>query len=467
VTRMDSQVDDVPTAAEQPSRLLGRAHDPGASRARLWRKVYWRLVPILSLAYLCSYIDRVNLGYVAAPLSKDLGLSAAGLGFAAGIFFLGYILMQVPGNLIQYRIGARAWLTRILIAWGLVTAATAAVDNAVTLYVARAVLGFAEGGLPAGILLYLTLWMPRSQQSRALSYFFLVLPLSSITGALLASFLLGHHGPLTGLAGWRSVFVAEGILSLLVAALVWFVLTDKPEDASWLTHTEREMLRAELNRDAAVARATTLTSARTSLKDRQVWALAFADFALVFGLYPLAFFLPKMITVVQHGLHNSQAILITIIPQVVAGVVMITWARVTRRRTPAVATIIPAIAATAAMAFAAYATNAVLFVTAVCLALAGIYSAIPQFWRVPPQRLAGPAAATGLALINSVGNVSGFTGSSITGLAEDLTGSFRYALLLITVIMLLGVLSIAFIGRSAPGSPAPQALAREVRGEVN
>jgi MFS transporter, ACS family, tartrate transporter len=418
---------------------------------QVWRKIHWRLIPILSVAYLCSYIDRVNLGYVAVPLSKDLGLSATEIGFAAGIFFLGYILAEIPGNLIQYRVGARIWITRILITWGLITAATAAVDNAATLYIARILLGFAEGGLPAGILLYLTYWMPRSQQSRALSCYFLVLPVSSIIGALLARFLLGRSGILFGLAGWRSVFLAEGILSVLIGVLFWFTLTDKLADASWLTSSEREILRAELDRDAASTQAVTLTSARASLADRQVWALAFACFTIGFGLYPLAFFLPKMIIVVQHSLHNNQAVLITVIPQLIAAVVMIAWARLARRRTPTVATIVPAAVAAVAMAFAAYASNAVIFVSAVCVALAGIYSAIPQFWRLPQLRLTGPAAAAGLALINSVGNFSGFAGSYVTGFAEDVTGNFRYALLLVTVVMLLGVLTIAFVGRSALG----------------
>ncbi len=446
---MDSALDKLGTAAQQQDRLPGRAQmgDPG-TRARLWRKIYWRIIPILGIAYLCSFIDRVNLGYVAVPLSKDLGLSATAMGFAAGIFFLGYIVVEIPSNLIQYRVGARTWITLILLTWGLITAATAAVDSAATLYIARILLGFAEGGIAPGILLYLTYWMPRSQQSRALSYFFLVAPISSIVGALVARFLLGHGGLVFGLAGWRSVFLTEGILSLLVGFLVWSTLTDKPQHASWLSDPERLILRAELDRDAAAARAATLTSARASLRDRHVWALAFANFAIVFGLYPLAFFLPKMIIVVQHSLHNSQAVLITIIPQLIAALVMISWARLARLRSPAVATIVPASVAAVAMAVAAYASNLVIFVSAVCLALGGIYSAMAQFWRLPFLRLSGFAAAAGLALINAAGNFSGFAGSYITGFAEDVTGNFRYALLLVTVIMLLGVLTIAFIGRS-------------------
>lgn len=299
--------------------------------------------------------------------------------------------------------------------------------------------------------------MPRSQQSRALSYFFLVLPIAAVVGALMASFLLGHEGLVFGLTGWRSVFVAEGILSLLIGILVWFTLTDKPQDASWLTSSEREILRAELDRDDASAQAVTVTSVRESLRDRHVWALAFADFAIAFGLFPLAIFLPKMITVVQHSLHNSQAVLITAIPQLFAAVVMIAWARFSRRRSPVVATMIPAAVAAVAMAAAAYASNALIFVSAVCVAAAGIYSAIPQFWRLPSLRLSGPGAAVGLAVINSVGNFSGFAGSYITGFANDVTGNFRYALLLITAIMLLGVLTIAFIGRSALPSPTLRA----------
>src|SRR5579862_5796768 len=216
----------------------------GASPAQLWRKIFWRLIPVVSIAWLCSYIDRSSLGYVAVPLSKDLDLDATGIGFAAGAVFLGYVVMPIPGNLIQHRIGARTWMTRILIAWALITAATAAVDSAATLYLARILLGFAEGGIGSGILFYLTTWMPRSQQSRAMSYFFLVMPVSAIAGALVASFLLSHDGLVLGLTGWRSVFLTDGILTLLVAALVRLTLTDKPRDASWLTRPEREMLQA-------------------------------------------------------------------------------------------------------------------------------------------------------------------------------------------------------------------------------
>lgn len=424
---------------------------------RLGRKICLRIIPVVSIAWLCSYIDRGSLGYVAVPLSKDLGLSATAFGFAAGIVFIGYIVVPVPGNLIAYRVGAPAWITGILIAWSLVTAATAAVDSAATLYLARILLGFAEGGTGSAILLYLTFWVPRPQQSRALSYFFLVMPVSAILGALMASFLLSHDRLVLGLAGWRSVFLTEGILSLLIAVLVWFTLVDKPQDASWLTGPEREMLQAELDRDATKARAATLTSARAPFRDRHVWALAFANFAITFGVSPLAFFLPKMIVVVQHSLHNSQAVLITIIPQVIAAVVMTAWARLARRRTPVAATIIPAAAAAVAIAVAAYASSGVVFVSAVCVALAGSYSAIPQFWRLPPLRLSGPATAAGLALIVSGANFSALVGPYITGYAEDLTGNFRDTLLLITAIMLLGVLTIASAGRSALRSSAARA----------
>jgi ACS family tartrate transporter-like MFS transporter len=432
------------------------------SPARLWRKIYWRIIPVVSIAWLCSSIDRGSLGYVAVPMSKDLGLSATNLGFAAGVVFVGYIVVPVPGNLVQYRLGARTWITGILIAWSLVTAATAAVDSVATLYLARILLGFAEGGIGSGILLYLTSWLPRSQQSRALSYFFLVIPVSGSIGALLAGFLLSQDGLVPGLAGWRSVFLTEGILSLLAAALVWFTLTGKPQDASWLTEPEREMLRAELGRDAACAQAATVTTARAPLRDRRVWALVFANFAISFGVSPLAFFLPKMITVVQHSLHNTQAVLITIIPQVIAAVAMIAWARLARRRAPVITTIIPVVAAAVAMAVAAYASDGVIFVSAVCVATAGSYSAIPQFWRLPSLRLSGPAAAAGIALIVSGANVSAFAGPYVTGYVEDLTGDFRDTLLLITVIMLLGALTIAFTGRSALRSPTEGAEAEMI-----
>lgn len=425
-------------------------NDLETSPGRLWRKICWRIIPVVSIAWLCSSIDRGSLGYVAVPLSSDLGLSATNIGLAAGLVFVGYFVVPIPGNLIQYRIGARTWITGILIAWSLVTAATAAVDSAATLYLARIGLGFAEGGIGAAVLLYLTFWLPRSQQSRALSYFFLALPASGIAGALMAGFLLSHDGLVFGLPGWRSVFLTEGVLSLLVAVLVWCTLTSKPQDASWLTRPERELLRAELDRDAATAQSTTPTSARAPLTDRNVWGLAFASFAIFFGVSALAFFLPKMIIVVQHGLPNSQAVLITSIPQAIAAVAMIAWARFARRRSPVVTTIIPVAAAAAAILVAAFASNGVIFVAAVCVVLAGSYAALPQFWRLPSLWLSGPAAAGGIALIQSGTNLSALAGPYVTGYAEDVTGSFQAALLLTAMIMLLGVVVIAFVGRSAP-----------------
>ena len=415
---------------------------------RLWRRIAWRVIPIVGLAYLMSYIDRANLGYVAQPMSRELGLDAAQIGLAGGLFFIGYVLVEVPSNMALRRFGARKWITRIMVTWGLVTAATAMVTSPATLYLARLALGFAEAGLAAGILLYLTFWFPRQQRSWVMAAFFLMIPLSSIVGAPLAAALLSWGDDLFAMTAWRSLFLVEGVLTLFIAALVFMLLPDTPKDARWLSDTERAQVETAL-RDDEERRAGSgaISGFGASLRSGRVWGLAAAFFAVVFGLYPLAFFLPTMISTIGDAAGGDvDSVLVSAIPSVFAIIMMIIWSRYAGRLSAVTATVVPMATGAAGLLLATFAGSGVLFVVAVCLSVAGIYSAMAQFWRIPPLALTGAAAAAGIAVINSVSNLSGFVGPYVTGAIHDATGSYTWALVTIAIIMVVGIIVVLTTG---------------------
>ncbi|WP_226350252.1 MULTISPECIES: MFS transporter [unclassified Pseudonocardia] len=416
---------------------------------RLWRRIAWRIIPIVGLAYLMSYIDRANLGYVAQPMSRELGLDAAQIGLAGGLFFIGYVLVEVPSNMALRRFGARKWITRIMVTWGLITAMTSWVDSATHLYLARLALGFAEAGLAAGILLYLTFWFPRKVRSWVMATFFLMIPLSSIVGAPLAAALLSWGDALFPLAAWRSLFLVEGVLTLLIAVVVFCLLPDRPSDAKWLSDDDRARVEAALRADEEKRIAGgAISGFGASLRSGRVWGLAIAFFAVVFGLYPLAFFLPTMISTISDAAGGDvNSVLVSAIPAAFAIVVMIIWSRVSGRLSAVTATVVPMAVGAAGLVLATFAGSGFLFVAAVCLSTAGIYSAMPQFWRIPPLALTGAAAAAGIAVINSVSNLSGFVGPYVTGAIHDATGSYTWALLTIAAVMVAGIGVVLTTGR--------------------
>ncbi|MFE6742643.1 MFS transporter [Streptomyces tubercidicus] len=421
---------------------VGATVDP-----RTWRRVAWRIIPLIGAAYVMSYVDRANLGYVAEPMSRDVGLTSAQLGLAAGLFFIGYVLVEVPSNLMLRRFGARKWITRILLSWGAVTAATAAVNSPFALYTARVLLGFAEAGLGAGILFYLTLWFPRRHQAWALTGFFLMIPLSSIVGSPLAAGLLTWGERLLGMTGWRALFVIEGALTVLIGILIFTLLPDGPRDARWLSERDRLAVEHVLEAEADERRAHgALTGIAQALRSGRVWALAVVFFAIVFGLYPLAFFLPSMVATISAHVSTADSALLAGIPSAAAIVAMIAWVPVAGRMGPVRATAVPMAVGALGLLCATFAHGG-LFIVAVCISAAGIYTAMSQFFRLPAIGLAGAAAASGIAVINSVSNLSGFAGPYITGAVKTATGSFTYALLTIALIMTGGLVILCTTGR--------------------
>lgn len=426
--------------------------DEDAER-RLWRKIGFRIIPLVGIAYIISYIDRANLGYIAKPMSADLGMTTAQLGLAAGLFFLGYVLVEVPSNMMLRRFGARLWISRIIVSWGIVTALTGAVHSATQLYIARLLLGFAEAGLAAGILLFLTFWFPKKQRAWAMSAFFLCIPLSSIIGAPIAAALLQWGEALLGIAGWRSLFVVEGVLTILIGLVILAFLPDRPTKAKWLSVEEKTYLAGILEKEAVeqVDRGA-MTGMRQALVNGRTWALAVAFFAIVFGLYPLAFFLPTMIENLSSAVGsaaNVSSVLLAAIPSAVAIVVMVLWSRVASRRSAVFSTTVPMAFGAAGLLGATLTQNGPLFIIAVCVSISGIYTAMPQFWRIPALSMTGAAAAAGIALINSVSNLSGFVGPYITGAIETATGSYTYALITIAAVIVVGVVILLTAGRRA------------------
>jgi ACS family tartrate transporter-like MFS transporter len=431
------------------------------------RKAMWRLLPFLGLCYLLNYVDRVNVGFAALRMNPDLGLSAAAYGLGAGLFFIGYFFFEVPSNVILHRVGARIWIARIMITWGVVASATAFVQGEISFYVVRFLLGIAEAGFFPGIILYLTYWFPRAQRAKVVALFFLAVPLSSVLGAPISTLLIQNGDGLLGFdAGWRFMFFVEGIPALLVGVLVLMLLPDRPTRARWLSGVEQRALERRIA-DEDAAQVPQETGLRAGLRDRRVVALSVIYFGVVFGLYVLAFFLPQVVSDLQEqfGVRFSlvEIGLITAVPYVVASVAMVLNARHSDRtgeRRLHVA--VPAFLGAAGVAVALYLDSPYLVMAAMTLCAVGVYSAIPVIWQLPSAFLTGVGAAAGIALINSFGNLSGFVGPYLTGWLQDLTGSFRGGMFVVAAFMVLSGVIVLLVGRDSTAEGAAAATGRPV-----
>jgi len=405
---------------------------------RVVRKAARRLLPLLVGLYLVNYLDRVNVGFAALTMNADLGLSSAAYGLGAGLFFVGYFFFEVPSNVVLHKVGARLWIARIMITWGLVASATAFVQGEGSFYVVRVLLGIAEAGFFPGVLLYLTYWFPRPERARIVALTFLAVPLSSVIGSPLSTVLIQHGKGLLGFdAGWRFMFFVEGLPALALGVVVLLLLPDRPSRARWLTAAEATALEQHLAAEDAREVPT-----REALTDPRVLALSVVYFGIVFGLYVLAFFLPQVIEGFQEEFGTTFSLLevglVTAVPYAFAAVAMVLWARHSDRTGEraghvAVAAFIGAVAIAAAL----YMTSPLLVMVCITVCAMGVYAAIPVFWQLPTRLLSGVGAAAGIALINSFGNLSGFVGPYLTGWLEDLTGSFRTGLWVVAVLMVL------------------------------
>jgi ACS family tartrate transporter-like MFS transporter len=424
------------------------------------RRAARRLLPLLVLLYLVNYLDRVNVGFAALTMNADLGLSTAAYGLGAGLFFIGYFIFEVPSNIILHRVGARIWIARIMITWGLVASATAFVQGEVGFYVVRVLLGVAEAGFFPGVLLYLTYWFPRPQRARIVALTFLAVPLASVIGSPLSTVLIEHGEGLLGFdAGWRFMFFVEGLPALALGVAVLFMLPDRPTTARWLTPAEatalEQHLAAEDSREVGREVPT-----REALTDPRVLALSVVYFGIVFGLYVLAFFLPQVVQGFEEDFGTTfsllQVGLVTAVPYVFAAAAMVLWARHSDRtgeRAGHVA--VPAAVGAVAVAAALYMDSPLAVMVCITICAMGVYAAIPVFWQLPTRLLSGVGAAAGIALINSFGNLSGFLGPYLTGWLEDLTGSFRAGLWVVAGLMVVAASVALRFRRRQPDSEGP------------
>ncbi|WP_107655083.1 MFS transporter [Nocardia suismassiliense] len=414
---------------------------PDVPRATL-RKVTLRLVPFLGLLYFVNYLDRVNIGFAGpSGMKADLGLTETAFGLASGIFFIGYLVLEVPSNLALHKFGARRWIARILASWGVVATAMAFVPNETVLYILRFVLGVAEAGFFPGILLYLTYWFPQNQRAKIVALFMVAVPVSTALGATVSSLIIEHGDGVFGLSGWRFMFLVEGLPALVLAVATWFFLTDSPAQAGWLTKAERQWLSTELAAEQAEVEKAEQWTVRKALTDSRVIGLAFVYGGIVYGLYALGFFLPTIIKGFEQQYGTSYSVvergLINAVPYVIGAVVMVWWSRHgdrTGERPWHVA--LPALLGGLAIPVALYLGNPLAAMIAVTVCAVGVLAALPTFWALPSAFLTGAAAAGGIALINSIGNFSGFAAPYITGALRDWTGSQRAGLWVVGVAMI-------------------------------
>jgi ACS family tartrate transporter-like MFS transporter len=425
---------------------MANAPDASPHEAQVLRKAALRLVPFLGLLYFVAYLDRVNVGYAALTMNRDIGLSAAAYGLGAGIFFIGYFLFEVPSNLILEKVGARRWIARIMITWGVLSAAMALVTGPTSFYVVRFLLGVAEAGFFPGMILYLTYWFPAEQRGRIVAMFMLAIPISSVVGAPVSTALLDTS--VFGLKGWQTMFLLEGAPAILMGVAVLLWLADKPATAKWLNPEERVVLQAAVDRDAADHEHHHLHGLGAALKSPRLWRFAFVYFGVVMGLYGLGFWLPQIVKGFG-GLSNQQTGLITAAPYLLAAVVMYLWGRHSDRTGERTwHFVIPAGVAAAGFLIASQLADPVAQFAALTMAAIGVNAALPMFWALPTRFLRGAAAAGGIAMINSVGNLAGYLGPSVMGVLRERTGGYGAGLLALAASLAVAALLAVELRRS-------------------
>ena len=405
-----------------------------------------RLLPFLVLCYAVNFLDRVNVGYAALAMNADLGLTPAIYGAAAGIFFAGYILFEVPSNLALQRFGARIWIARIMISWGLIAIAMALVTGATGFYVMRFLLGVAEAGFFPGIILYLTYWFPARERARIVSLFMAAVPIATMVGGPVSGALLEMHGFL-GLKGWQWLFIIEGLPAVALGVITLRFLDDGPDQAGWLNIDERKALARTLSAEAKAAGAVGYTELGQALTRPRVLALGLLYFCIVIGLYGISFWMPLVLQ--TYGLSPLKIGFATAIPFFFAAIAMVLWGAHSDRTGERIwHVVLPLLVAGAAFAWSAATLPLALILVALTLATAGTYAAIGTFWSLPTSILAGTGAAAGLALINSLGNAGGLVGPPIIGAIKQGTGAFTGALLFLAGMLVLGALIALLFGRA-------------------
>jgi ACS family tartrate transporter-like MFS transporter len=418
---------------------------------RTLRKVRGRLMPLIVLLYFVAYLDRNNVGFAKLTMSEDIGLSAAAYGLGAGMFFIGYALLEIPSNAGMYRFGARKWIARILISWGIFATAMALVNGETTFYVIRFLLGAAEAGFFPAILFFLTLWFPAPQRVLVLGIFILAQPVSNALGAPVSGLLLQMEG-IAGLHGWQWLYIIEGIPAILLGLLTPVLMTDRPSHAHWLAADEREWLTRTMDEELAHKQKGQPHHFLAGLKDSRTIAYSALYFGLVCGIYGLGLWMPTIVAALGK-FSTTQVGFIVAIPYTIAAVFVYFWGRRSDRTGNRVlhASISMVMAAVGLVAAGNLVqVNAILALIALTLAAMGIYSAIAPFLAMPSTALVGAAAAAGLAMVNSLGNLGGFVAPYIVGVLNDATGDNRSGLLFLAACLAVTAVATYLYARRRP-----------------
>jgi ACS family tartrate transporter-like MFS transporter len=397
---------------------------------RTLRKVRRRIMPLIVLLYFIAYLDRNNVGFAKLTMSEDIGLSAAAFGLGAGIFFVGYALLEIPSNAGMYKYGARKWLARILISWGIFASAMALVTGETSFYVVRFLLGAAEAGFFPAILFYLTLWFPARQRVTVLGIFILAQPISNALGSPVSGLLLQMDGVL-GLHGWQWLYIIEGLPAVVLGLLTPILMTDRPSQATWLAPDEREWLTTTMDAELASRQRHGAHHFLAGLKDPRALVYSGLYFGLVCGIYGLGLWMPTIVDALG-DFATWQTGFIVAIPYTIAAVFVYFWGKRSDHTGNRVGyTCASMVMAAVGLAAAGYLVqvSGLLAMVALTVAAMGIYSAIAPFLAMPSTALVGAAAAAGLALVNSLGNLGGFIAPYAVGLLNDATGSNRSGLL--------------------------------------
>jgi ACS family tartrate transporter-like MFS transporter len=420
-------------------------------------KVSWRLLPLIVVCYLINYIDRTNVSFAALTMNKDLGLSAYMYGWGAGIFFFGYAFFEVPSNMVLQRVGARLWIARIMLTWGIISGLMATVTGPTSFLVLRFLLGVAEAGFFPGMIFYLTHWFPSAVRARAISILYVAIPVSNAIASIVSGAILGMDGIL-GLKGWQWIFIIEAIPAVLVAFVVLKLMTDRPALANWLNAQEKEWLEGELQAERSQVESCGRLGMLQALTDPRVLVLSAIYLASVTAGYGIVFFLPQIVKGL--GLSNLMTGFVTAIPYAIGTIGLVLWGYSSdRRKERRWHLIISTSLAAVGLLCAGWLSHSFWAIVAISAFTVGTYGSRATFWPMPSVFLTGAAAAVGMALINSIGNLGGYFGPMIVGWIKDSTKSFEMALYFLAACALLSAVITFFATRAtdAPRAPEPDA----------
>ena len=415
-------------------------------RRRTIVKVSWRLLPLVVVAYLVAYIDRTNVAFAALTMNKDLGITAYLYGLGAGIFFLGYALFEVPSNIVLEKVGARLWIARIMITWGIISGLMAAATGPISFLVLRFLLGVAEAGFFPGMILYFTYWFPAQYRGRVISTLFIAVPLGNALASVVSGAVLEMDG-VWSLHGWQWVFIIEALPAVLLAFVVLMRMTDRPAVANWLNADEKEWLETELKAERAKIETAGSVTLLRALTDSRVLILSMIYFTSVVASYGITFFLPQIVKGLGHS--NFVTGLLTAIPYVIGVIGLICWGHSSDRHKERRRHLIAASAVAAiGLAGTAFFTGSAWALATMSVAAVGLYGSRPCFWPMPSQFLTGASAAVGIALINSIGNLGGYVGPFVVGWIKQSTNSFEMGLYFLAACALLSSLITFFAARA-------------------